>query len=112
MQGHTLFHPVAWEIPRSQLFRSDNLSAAIQSCGLQDDHGLLYTCIYYTVSYAVWFVAFTDANEGLLSFIQDTVAMGGCRSEVVVLDNQLSIQVGETKIMQIPWGIMKEKKDC
>jgi hypothetical protein len=64
----------------------------------------------------VQFPVFADTNKHHLTSIRDTpegVAslralewLGGCRSEMVALD----IQVGKTKILQMPWGIMKDKE--
>jgi hypothetical protein len=42
-----------------------NVVAAIQSCGLNLMHGLLY--VYYAFSFAIRFPAFTDTNRGLVS---------------------------------------------
>jgi hypothetical protein len=52
------------------------LLVAIQSCGLQLVHGLLY--VSYAVSFAVQFPAFTVANRGLISSFHYVV--GGVQS--------------------------------
>jgi hypothetical protein len=58
-------HPVDQGIPRSHVFRSKLLPAAIQSCGLQLAHALLY--IYCAVSYTIELPAFSDTNKRVSS---------------------------------------------
>ena len=45
-----------------------NVIAAIQSCGLQLMHGLLY--VYYAVYYAVWLLLFLNTKRGLLLTVE------------------------------------------
>ena len=49
----------------TNVFRPKLLPAAIQSCGLQLAHSLVY--IYYAVSYTIQLPAFSDTNKGVSS---------------------------------------------